>query len=249
MSEVGPSIDVMEYLPTIVQPRLQMSVATAAEIAAGRAHQVGGVVRDVESGRLVELLSDAPDIDDVVAGVAEQLKKARLPTIDMSKIELPKLDPKTAAAAAGALRVAGVAVGGFKWVMSRRRAGEALVQADLVVDELVDASVEVPECLVNLRASLRNYVDAGRDGVLTSEAIGTLMTDLDAVQAYAEDGNAVFFTLDELLPFFELVTAHTAVLANAYQVNLDEPDANNGGVVVSLRRHLEAQNRILTQAA
>lgn len=137
----------------------------------------------------------------------------------------------------------------LKRVMTRRKACENSVPADLVVDELADATVRAHKCLVSLRASLKNYVDAGTDGALTSEIIATLMSGLDAVQAYSERGNTVVFTLDELMPFCELVTAHTPILANAYQVKFDEPDASNGGLIVSLRRHLEAQNKILTHAA
>ena len=35
----------------VVQPRLQMTTATAAKIAQGLAYQVGGVVREVGTGR------------------------------------------------------------------------------------------------------------------------------------------------------------------------------------------------------
>lgn len=244
-----PSIEGMVDLPIIVQPRLQMSAATAAKIVAGRAYQVGGVVREVGTARLVELLDDAPDIDEVVEAAAKQLKRVRLPKFDISKVELPRLNSVTAAKAGGVLLLAGVAVGGFAWVVGRRKSDEAQVPAEVVVEELVDATVEDPKCLVDFRASLNTYVEAGADGVLTSEIIGTLMSDLDAVQAYSEKGNAVVFTLDELVPFFELITSHTRVLANAYEVEFDEEEDATGDVVVSLRRHLEAQKKILSEAA
>ena len=87
----SPSIEGMVDLPIFVQPRLQMSAATAAKIVSGRAYQVGGVVREVGTGRLVELLDDAPDIDEVVEAAAKQLKRVRLPKFDTSKVELPRL--------------------------------------------------------------------------------------------------------------------------------------------------------------
>lgn len=233
----------------VVQPRLQMTTATAAKIAQGSAYQVGGVVREVGTGRLVELLNDAPDVDEVVQQVAKQVKKVRLPRFDISKFELPKLDALTAAKAGGALLVAGLAVGGAMWVAGRRKEDESPVPADVVMADLVDATVEDPECLVNFRDSLNAYVEAGAGGALTPKLIGALVTDLDAVQAYSEEGNVVVFTLDELMPFFELVTSHTPALAKAYGAVYDEGDGASEDVVVSLRRHLEAQKTILSQAA
>jgi hypothetical protein len=101
--------------------------------------------------------------------------------------------------------------------------------------------------VVSFRASLKAYVDAGVEGCLDSDIVGQLVADLGAVEVYSSEG-AVVFTFDELMPFFELVTAHTPVLAKAYDVEFDEA-AFEGGDVVSLRRHLEAQKRILDSAA
>jgi hypothetical protein len=68
------------------------------------------------------------------------------------------------------------------------------------------------------------YVAAGTAGALTPDVIESLVADHDAVQASLKDGNALVFTLDERLPFFELVTAHTPVLAAACDVTLDQED-------------------------
>lgn len=55
------------------------------------------------------------------------------------------------------------------------------------------------------------------------------------------------------MPLFDLVIAHTPRLAETYAVDLDdladEQDKSDDGVVVSLRRHLEAQKVILADAA
>ena len=55
------------------------------------------------------------------------------------------------------------------------------------------------------------------------------------------------------MPLFDLVIAHTQRLAKAYDIHLDHLDVEGtdveGGVVVSLRRHLEARKRILSEAA
>ncbi|WP_035940140.1 hypothetical protein, partial [Knoellia aerolata] len=163
--------------PTIVlQPRLQMTTVTAAKIAAGLAYQVGGVVREVGTGRLVELLNEAPDVEEVVEEVARQVNRMRLVRFDISKIELPKLDGMTAAKAGGALLVAGLAVGGAIWVAGRRKEDESPVPAEVVVEDLVDAAIEDPKCLTDFRASLKAYVEAGADGALTPETIGDLVT-------------------------------------------------------------------------
>jgi len=238
----------MSDLPIFVQPRLQMSTATAAKIAAGQAHQVGGVVREVGTERLVEPLREAPDLERAADEVARRLKSVRLSSLGISKFESPKLDAKTALAAGSVLLVAGVAVGGYRWVMGRKGATSA-EQAESIVAGIGDEAREDPACLIHFRTSLKTYVDAGTEGSLTADIIGGLVADLDAVQAYAEDGNAIVFTLEELLPFFEVVTAHTHTLAAAYDVTLKEEDVAEEGVVVSLRRHLEVQKGILNPAA
>ncbi|MGH3508514.1 MAG: hypothetical protein ACRDO2_15050 [Nocardioidaceae bacterium] len=241
----------MSELPIIlVQPRLQISTATAAKIAAGRAYQAGGVVREIGTERLVELLREAPEMEGAAEEVARNLKTARLSSLGLSKFEAPKRDAKTALAAGGVLLAAGVAVGGYRWVMGRREGAAATGQIEAIVGDIEDDDArEDPTCLTQFRTSLMAYVDAGTEGALTADVIESLVANLDAVRAYAEDGNVIVFTLDELLPFFELVTAHTPVLAAAYEVTLDEEDEASEGVVVSLRRHLEMQKGILSGAA
>lgn len=85
---------------------------------------------------------------------------------------------------------------------------------------------------------------------LSPEIVERLASDLAAVQAYSEAGNVVSFTLDELLPLFEVVMAHTSILAKAFSVELtlDDQDSDEG-VVVHLGRHLDAQARILADVA
>lgn len=241
----------MSELPiTIVQPRLQMSAATAAKIAAGLAYQAGGVVREIGTERLVELLREAPEMERAAEEVARRLKTARLSSWGLSKLDAPKLDAKTGLAAGSVLLAAGVAVGGYRWLVGRREGAASAEQIEAIVGDIEDdATREAPTCLTHFRTSLMAYVDAGTAGALTADVIESLVANLDAVQAYADDGNAIVFTLDELLPFFELVTAHSPVLAAAYDLPLDEEDEASEGVVVSLRRHLEMQKGILSGAA
>jgi hypothetical protein len=97
--------------------------------------------------------------------------------------------------------MAGTAV----YVTKRRKKAVALVDP-----------TPVPECIANFESSLRAYVDAGREGTLNAEIVTQLITDLDSIKALSEDGNAVEFSLDQLMPLFELVANHTSVLADAY---------------------------------
>ena len=132
--------------------------------------------------------------------------------------------------------------------MRQRKEVGAPAPAEVVAEELVDGSAEDPSCLVSFRASLKGYVEAGVAGRLNADIVAQLAADLDAVEAYSSEG-ALVFTIDELMPFFELVTAHTPRLADAYDAELDDlreqTDDVEGGIVVSMRRHLAAQQSIL----
>lgn len=232
-------------VPVFVQPVLQMKASTAAKIAAGSAYQIGGVVREVGTGRLVELLKDATPVEEAAKRAVAKATEVS-PKLSLSKIDLTKIDIKTAGALGGLVLLGGAAVGGYIWVRQQKKAGGP-TPAETLADALTDDNIEDPECLVSFRASLKAYVDAGTRGELTPEIVDKLVTDLGVVEEYSSQG-AVVFTFDELMPFFELVTAHTPRLAEAYDVELDEA-ALEGGDVVSLRRHLEAQKKILSKAA
>lgn len=232
-------------VPVFVQPVLQMKASTAAKIAAGTAYQIGGVVREVGTGRLVELLKDAASVEEAAkrsVGKAAEVS----PKLGLSTIDLTKIDIKTAGALGGLVLLGGAAVGGYMWVRQQKKTGEP-TPAEKLANDLTDDNIEDPKCLVSFRASLKAYVDAGTRGELTPEIVDKLVTDLGVVEEYSSQG-AVVFTFDELMPFFELVTAHTSRLAEAYDVELDEAPLE-GGDVVSLRRHLEAQKTILSKAA
>ena len=167
----------------------------------------------------------------------------------MSKLDLSQVDPRKAGGvlAGAALLGIGITWGYKKW----KRAVESGVPAEVEAGELAEASVEVPECMTNFGTSLEAYLTAARNARLTPEIVEQLAADLSAVQAHSEEGNAVSFTLDELLPFFEIVTSHTPNLAEAYSVELDDLNDQHSdeGVVLQLRRHLETQRQILTNVA
>lgn len=232
-------------IPMIVQASLIIPSDIQARIDAGELYRIGGVVRDVATKQIAALLDEAPNIELVAKEAAEKISKVSLAKFDLSKLDLSKVDPKTAGGvlAGAALLGIGITWGYTKW----KRAADSAVPTGIEAEALVEASVEVPECMTNLGTSLEAYLTAAREARLSSEIVDQLASDLTAVQAYSEEGNAVSFTLDQLLPFFEIVTAHTPNLAESYSVELvdsDEQDSDDG-VVVHLRRHLETQRQIL----
>lgn len=106
----------------------------------------------------------------------------------------------------------------------------------------------VSSVILAFETSLRAYVAAAQAGALDGAIIERLVGDLDALQALATEGKNVEISLDALVPLFDLVIAHTSKLAEAYDFDLEDVGAQ-GGVVVSLRRHLEAQKSILDEAS
>jgi hypothetical protein len=110
---------------------------------------------------------------------------------------------------------------------------------------------DAPEGVVSLNASLRAYLDAARVGGLDEAVISKVISDLDAVRAYANGASdAVGFSAELWETLVSLVVDHTQRLAAAYSVEIDEPlTTPDDNTVVEMRRHLEAQWRILAQAA
>ena len=203
------------------QPLLVIPPDIELRLLDGTAKLFGSVVRDSDTGQIVKHLKS-------VVLSPEQVEQA-----------VRKVNPKVAVP----ILAATVAVGGAATYFLKRRAEAARVAE----------AENRPACVADFEASLRQYVEAGRTGELTAEIVGRLITDLDAVKAFSETGNEVKISLDELVPLFDLVIAHTPLLAEAYQVELedlsDQEDESGAGVVVSLRRHLEAQKAILEDAA
>lgn len=232
-------------IPTIVQASLIIPSDIQARIDAGELYRIGGVVRDIATKQIAALLDEAPTVELVAKEAAEKFSKVSLAKFDLSKLDLSKVDPKAAGGmlAGAALLGIGITWGYTAW----KRAADAAVPTHLEAEALVEASVGVPQCMTNLGASLEEYLTAAREARLSPEIVDQLAQDLTTVQAYSEEGNAVSFTLDQLLPFFEIVTAHTPNLAESYSVELDDLDEqdSDGGVVLHLRRHLETQSQIL----
>lgn len=210
----------------IAQPMLLIPPEIERGLMDGTLKLYGSVVRKAADGTIFKHLKE-------VVPSPEQLQRGAKGL---------KLNPKIVISVVAITTVVGVGVAGVTYVANKRK------QTTLIAPEAL------PECVTSFEASLRAYIEAGRTSALDAEVIETLIIDLDAVKAYSEDGNEVVISLDDLVPLFDLVIAHTPKLAEAYAVEFEGLDKESGeaeedGVVVSLRRHLKAQKRILGEVA
>lgn len=208
------------------QPTLYIPPEIEAGLLDGTLKLTGSVVRWAANGRIRKHLQpvDLPTPEatkDLVARLASGSKKQYALVI----------------AGGGVVLIGGAYAANY---VKKKRAGARAIAAE-----------DMPECVISFEASLRTYVDAGRTGALGAAILDELIVDLDAVKAFMDEGNEVLISLDNLVPLFDLVIAHTPRLAKAYDVDLQDlnEDDSEGGVVLSLRRHLEAQKRILAETA
>ncbi|CCH73543.1 conserved hypothetical protein [Nostocoides australiense Ben110] len=203
------------------QPVLIIPPEIELGLVTGALKLFGGTVREADTGRIVKHL------------------KSAVPSSQQVEQAARRLNPKIAVPVVAAT----VAVGGAAtFLVTKKRAKAVRLAAE-----------SRPESVADFESSLRDYVEAGRTGALTADIVDRLITDLDALKAFSDSGNDVKISLDELVPLFDLVIAHTPRLAEAYDVDLqpitDPDEESSDGVVVSLRRHLEAQKAILADAA
>lgn len=179
------------------------------------------------TGAIYKLLDEVPSPEKVAP---EAAKRA-------AKVALKILGPAVLATAAVGVVAA--------FVIKKRKNARGL-------DVLTEVKGDVPECVSNFEASLRAYVDAGRDGILDAEIVDQLIADLDEVRAWADGGNTVEFSFEQLEPLFGLVIGHTSALARDYSIALADFDHQESDgdaeIVVHVRQHLEVQKRILSEA-
>lgn len=211
-----------------VQPTLLIPPLIKAGIDSGKLFRNGSVVRVVATGRIHKLLDELPGPEKFAKEAAKRAAK---------------VDPKIMVPVVLAAAVVGA---GVAFVIKTRKNANGL-------DVLTEAKADVPECVCNFEASLRAYVDAGRDGILSAEIVDRLIADLDEVKELTDGGKTVEFSFEQLEPLFRLVIGHTPALARAYSVALPDFERqssdSDAGVVVHLRQHLELQKRILGEAA
>lgn len=204
----------------VIQPQLVVPDNLMAGLAAGTLTLAGGVIRNTDTGRIVKMLEEA------TAKVVDDGAPKLMAAVTKSK------------ATVGATALGALAIGGVAFVVTKRRQRAA--------------ANEQPECIVNLNASLLAYLEAGRNGSLDPAIVDQLIADLDDARAYAQTASIdlnLTANLGEEVP--ALVIDHTARLADAYgtKLALVGDVESEGATVIDLRRHLEAQRRILEQSA
>lgn len=205
----------------IEQPLLLVPPDIELGLFEGTLKLFGSVVREADTGRIYKHLTE-------LVPTPEKAEEA---------VRSMKLNPKVVISV---VAVAVVVGGGVTYLVKKRKDSQLMPVEDL------------PECVKDFDASLRAYIDAGREGALDAEIVERLLEDLDAIKTFSDEGKEVKISLDDLVPLFEMVIAHTSQLAEAYNVevaDIDEQGSAEDGVVVSLRRHLEAQKAILAAEA
>lgn len=205
----------------IEQPLLFVPPEIELGLLEGTFKLFGSVVREADTGRIYKHLTELVPSPEK----AEEALKSM------------KLDPKVVISV---VAVAAVVGGGVTYLVKKRK------------DSIPVPVEDLPECITNFDGSLRAYIEAGRAGALDAQIVERLLEDLDAIKAFSDQGNEVKISLDDLVPLFDMVIGHTSRLAEAYNVDvedLDEEGDSEDGVVVSLRRHLEAQKAILVEAS
>lgn len=204
---------------TIQPTSFYIPPAIQAGLDAGVLHRFGGVVRN-NQGQIVKHLKELPITPEAQEAAAKKLVAA--------------LKDHKGVVVAG-LALAGTAVGGFVYLSTKKR-------------RCAQASVE------RYDASLQTYLEALRAGTLDAEVVTQLMSDLDAVRALADKGIiTVDFATEPSATLVNLVVDYTKQLAEANGADLgalrDLKPTDGTDTVVYLRRHLEAQRRIFTEAA
>lgn len=205
----------------VEQPLLLVPPEIELGLLEGTLKLFGSVVREADTGRIYKHLTE-------LVPSPEKTEEA---------LKSMKLNPKVVISV---VAVAAVVGGGVTYLVKKRKDSQLVPVEDL------------PECITNFDTSLRAYIDAGREGALGAEIVDRLLENLDAIKTFSDEGTEVRISLDDLVPLFEMVIAHTSRLAEAYNVEVEDIDEQGGsddGVVVSLRRHLEAQKAILAAEA
>jgi hypothetical protein len=216
----------------IVQPTLVIPPAIEAHILSGELLRNGSVVRVAATGQIFKLLDEIPKpvgqerAEQAVVQLARKLKEPR--------VVVPMLLVGTV-----------VVVGLAKW---QKR------DPDVAEVDVADAPA-VPECVQGYNASLAAYIEAIRGARLSLEVLDQVLADLDAVKGYADpDGGIVLdFSTEHAAALLSIVADYTMQLAEANGIDLAEPleDAPGSGPseIVSLRRYLDVQKQIFTDAA
>lgn len=138
------------------------------------------------------------------------------------------------------------------WVVAGLGLGAAAIAS--IATLAVRKTRKAQEIVARYNASFAAYLESVQDGTLDEDAIDRLIADLDAVNASSEEGKITLgFSPEQSQTLVRLVADFTRELAKANSVELDRDQTNESesehDPVIYLRRHLETQKRIFTEAA
>jgi hypothetical protein len=110
---------------------------------------------------------------------------------------------------------------------------------------------ETPGCVARYNASLAAYLEAIGSSNLEAELIDCLIADLDALKQNADTGAiSLEMSLEESSKLVRVIADYTNKLADANSVELRVVDGESAdGVIVDMRRYLQAQRRIFDESA
>lgn len=228
-------LDVLERIFAVIsQPTFFIPPEIESGLLSGELKLWGGVVRNL-SGEIVKHLKEVKVPE--AAGESAAVRASSSQVSSWSKFAGSLKNPWVIMPAAVAVTAA---------------AGAAVYVAVKKYRE--GSTAEVPEVVANYNASLKAYLEAVREGRLDEEIIGKLISDLDAVVAYAEEGGRISldFSSKHAEALVGIVVDSTKQLVEANDIDLDELQeqvpATEGDNVVDLRRYLEIQQRIFKDA-
>jgi hypothetical protein len=149
-------------------------------------------------------------------------------------------NPKFVIIGLGVVAVAAVGGGVAVWARSKKKQPAA--------------EHETPECVVNYNASLAAYLEAIGSGSLAADLINRLIADLHALKENADSGTiSLELSVEESDKLVRLIADYTNKLADANSFEpsgLDDADTDSAdGVIVDIRRYLEAQRQIFDEVA
>src|SRR5690606_36732742 len=130
-----------------------------------------------------------------------------------------------------------VATAGVVWFVRRRRRQRA-----------------VPDCVTRWNETLHAYLEALELQSLDVGLVESVLASLDDLQGYSEDGTVIIdLTTGQFVSLLEMLVDYTERLAEANAVagttGLHLAPVRDSGTVAEIRRHLEAQRSILSEAA
>ena len=217
----------VEIIVPVVQITYDVPLDIAKGLATGELSMLGtAAVRNSKhiAAHIREVSRTISDGDEpVAAAMAKSAKNPRFVIIGL-----------------GVVAVAAVGGGVAVWARSKKKQSAA--------------EYETPECVVNYNASLAAYLEAIGSGSLDSDLIDRLIADLDVLKQNADSGSiSLELSLEESDKLVHLIADYTSKLADANSVELsglDEADTDSAdGVIVDMRRYLEAQRQIFDESA